>query len=260
MNTLSIVIPVYNEEKRISKTIKALSKGFSFYGVKLDEVIFVNDGSTDKTRVLIKNAQSKLSKPLKAKISLISYRINRGKGYAVRKGMLASKSDYTLFFDADISTPISEFKKFLPFIRKNLPVIIGTRKNGESTVKIHQPKYREYLGRGFTLLANIILNTWVTDFTCGFKVFSCEAKGKIFSQSRINRWGYDAEALFLARKFGFPIQEKAVSWSNDNETKVDLLKDLPRSLVELFQIRVNWLRIILSERVEFLVQLASARA
>jgi len=234
MKTLSFVIPVFNEEKRIKKTIKALKKGFSFSGLKLKEIIFVDDGSTDKTKSIIQKSLGK-----KAKI--ISYQLNRGKGFAVRTGMLASTADYTLFFDADMATPLSEFKKFLPFLEQGIPVIIGTRKNGQSTVIKHQPKYREILGKAFTLLANIILNTWVTDFTCGFKAFSYQAKEDIFSQSKIDRWGYDAEILFLAKQMNFAIAEKAVLWSDDHRTKVNLVKDLPRTLTELFQIRLNHL-------------------
>ncbi len=239
MKTLSFVIPVYNEEKRIGKTIKALQKGFNFNGLKLKEVIFVDDGSTDQTKFTLEKAVFDLRKSLKAEIKIISYKKNKGKGFAVKTGMLASSADYTLLFDADMATPLNELSKFLPLIEKRVPVIIGTRKNGESTVKKPQPLYRQILGRGFTLLSNLTLNTWVTDFTCGFKAFSKEAKGEIFSKSTINRWGYDAEILFLAKKFGFEIQEKAVFWYDDKDSRVNLLKDLPQTFGELIKIRIN---------------------
>jgi len=241
MNSLNFVIPVFNEEMRISKTIKALKKGFSFSGIKLEKIIFVDDGSTDKTTFLIKKARPSLEKVLGAQVKIISYKKNKGKGNAIRVGMLASDSDYTLFFDADMATPLSEFEKFLPFVKKGAPVIIGTRKNGKSTVRVHQPKYREVLGKGFTFLSNIILNTWVTDFTCGFKAFSREAKNEIFSKATIDRWGYDAEIMFLSRKLGYKIQERAVLWYDDNRTKVNLAKDLPNTFFELIRIRVNCL-------------------
>jgi dolichyl-phosphate beta-glucosyltransferase len=243
MNTLSLVIPVYNEEKRLPKTFKALKKGFGFRGIKLEAVIFVDDGSTDQTACLIKSEKERLEKALKAKIKLISFKVNKGKGAAVRAGMLASRADYTLFFDADMATPLTEFKKFLPFIEKGVPVIIGTRKNGESTVQVPQPWYRRVLGKGFTYLTNIVLNTWVTDFTCGFKAFSREAKNEVFARAMIDRWGYDAEILFLARKLGLEIKEKAVLWYDDRESRVRLVKDLPRTLKELIQIRLNHWRL-----------------
>lgn len=239
MKTLSFVIPVYNEEKRLEKTLQALGKGFDFNGINLKEIIFVNDGSTDKTVSMLKAECKKLEKATEARVNIISYQPNKGKGHAIRTGMLASTSDYTLFFDADMATPLSEFKKFIPFIKQGKPVIIGTRKNGESTVVKHQPFYRENMGKVFTLLANIILNTWVTDFTCGFKAFSYQAKEDIFQKSRVNGWGYDAEILFLAKKLGYEITEKAVVWSDDSRTRVNLIKDTVQSFKELIQIRLT---------------------
>lgn len=246
MKTLTFVIPVYNEEKRIGKTFKALLGGFSFAGLKLEKVIFVDDGSKDETKQEIKNQKLKIEKRLKAKIKIISYSKNRGKGYAIKQGMLASKSDYTLMFDADMSTSLSQLRKFLPFIKKDVDVIIGTRKNGQSTVVKHQPLYRELLGRGFTLLSNIILDTWVTDFTCGFKAFSKFAKNRIFANTIIDRWSYDAEIIYLAKKMNFPLQEKAVVWKNDPRTKVNLLKDLPETLADLIKIRFHDYNLLIS--------------
>lgn len=237
MKTLSFVIPVYNEEKRIGETIKALKKEYFFSGIKLEQIIFVNDGSTDKTLKLISSQKKEIESASKIQLIIVSYKHNKGKGYAVKQGMLRSKSDYTLLFDADISTPIREFKKFIPYINRDIDVIIGTRKNGKSTVLKRQPRYRELLGRGFTLLSNITLNTWVTDFTCGFKAFSKKAKDDIFPKSIINRWGYDAEVIFLARKLNYSIREQAVTWKNDDHTKVNLLIDLPKTFYELFKIR-----------------------
>ncbi len=237
--TLTFVIPVYNEETRLSKTFKALLKGISFAGIKLEKIIFVDDGSIDNTLEQIKKHKSQIQKKTKAGIKIISYKGNKGKGYAVKKGMLASNSAYTLLFDADMSTPITEFKKFLPYMRKNVPVIIGTRKNGESTVIRPQPLYRQLLGRGFTLLSNLILNTKVTDFTCGFKAFSKIAKNEIFSYSRIKRWGYDSEIIFLATKMGLEIKEKAVKWSDVKKSKVNVFHDVFGSFKELIEIRIN---------------------
>lgn len=239
MKSLSFVIPVYNEEERLEKTFTALAKGFSFDGMKLEKVIFVNDGSTDKTLAILKKNKKQLETALNADIKIVSYGANRGKGYAVRSGLIASNSDYTLFFDADMSTPLAEFAKFMPFIKEGYDVVVGTRKNGHSTIIKHQPFIREMLGRCFTLLSQIILNTWITDFTCGFKLFSRKAKNAICERASIDRWGYDAELIFLARKLGFPMKEKAVLWANDERTKVNLFKALPQTLSELFLIRWN---------------------
>lgn len=239
MKTISFVIPVYNEEKRIGNTIKALMGGVYFAGLKLEKVIFVDDGSTDATRSIIKASKSKIEKKHKIKVETVGYEVNRGKGYAIKTGMKASNSDYTLMFDADMSTSLDELKKFLPYFGKGIDVIIGTRKNGHSTVVRHQPLYRELLGRGFTLLSNMILNTWVTDFTCGFKAFSRQAKDRIFENTIVDRWSYDSEIIYLAYNLKFNIKEVAVVWKNDPGTKVNLLKDLPETLSDLFRIRFN---------------------
>src|SRR5581483_3046835 len=167
--TISFVIPIYNEEKRLPKTFKALGKlslqkGPTSLGASLGagqvikEIIFVNDGSKDRSKTKIQTFKLNKTLPIK----LISYKHNRGKGYAVRTGLKQSTADYTLVFDADMSTPLSELIKFVPFIKREIDVIIGTRKNGHSTVIVHQPKIRELLGRGFTTLANIVLSLEVT--------------------------------------------------------------------------------------------------
>ncbi len=244
--TISIVIPVYNESLRLYKTFHALETLCLPSVLKLEEIIFVDDGSTDNSKVNIQKvcrssakAKGQIEQKTKAKVTLISYPVNKGKGYAVRQGMLASKSEYTIFFDADISTPLFELNKFLPAMKKNTPVIIGTRKNGTSTVVVHQPLYRELLGHVFTLLSKIILNTWVTDFTCGFKAISKPAKNAIFPQTVIDRWGYDAEICFLAKKLKFTVQEIPVVWSNDAASRVQIINDSLRTFLELIQIRSN---------------------
>jgi dolichyl-phosphate beta-glucosyltransferase len=197
MITVSFIIPVYNEEKRLGKTFTALKIVRVPCGIRLTEVIFVNDGSTDTTASLIKEF-SKHDK----RVRVISYTPNQGKGYAVRQGMLAATGDYALFFDADMSTPLSQIKKFLPYMKNHTDVIIGTRKKGSSTVIRHQPLYRELLGKCFTRLTQFVLQVDVTDFTCGFKAFSQSARLAIFPCSIINGWGYDVEILLLAKKMG----------------------------------------------------------
>jgi dolichyl-phosphate beta-glucosyltransferase len=235
---LTLVIPVFNETERIEKTFHGLKKGITFHGINGLEIIFVNDGSTDKTHRII-SSWIKTKRAKNITYRLLSYKNNRGKGHAVKRGMLASQGDYTLIMDADMSTPLIELKKLLPFMEKGFDVVVGTRKNGHSTVVKHQPLYREILGKGFTFLSNIILNTWITDFTCGFKLFSKQAVKDIFPRSQVEHWGYDAELLFLARKLGYPIKEVAVVWSNDERTKVNLLQALPQTLMELMTIRLN---------------------
>lgn len=237
MITINFVIPVYNEEKRLTKTFEALEGLQLPCGLQLEKIIFVNDGSTDNTLRSIRKAIPAIEKKLKVKGEVISYTQNKGKGFAIRTGMLASSSDYTIFFDADMSTPLSQIEKLIPVMKKGTHVIIGTRKNGKSTVIDHQPFYRESLGKMFTLFTNTVLGTHFTDFTCGFKAISAQAKNDIFKRTKINRWSYDAEVLFLTKTLGYSYKEIPVTWSNDVNSKVRLFVDMPRSLFELMSIR-----------------------
>lgn len=229
--TLSVVIPVYNEEQRLPKTFAGLEyflRPHPFSGV---EVIFVDDGSRDKTAELIANFKFRYP------VQLVSYAENRGKGYAVREGMRAAQNDYALTLDADMSTGFLELQKMAPFMERGCPVIIGTRKASGASVTRRQSWHRQKMGEGYTLLANFMTGVWVSDFTCGFKCFAREAREKIFKAASIDRWSYDAEVLFLAKRFGFRICEAPVAWENDGDTRVRLGKDIIGSFVDLVKIR-----------------------
>lgn len=230
---LSVIIPLYNEQNRLNKLIKVYNflkqQRFNY------EVILINDGSHDKTLKRL----GKLSE--KFKFQLISYAKNRGKGFAIKTGMLAAKGKYLLFTDIDLSTPIEEFNKFYPFLKIE-HVIIGSRKTKGSNLEKRQGVLREGLGKGFTILSQITLDLQLSDFTCGFKCFSRKAARKIFSKQNIEGWGFDSEILFLAKKFGFKIKEIPVKWSNDPRTKVKFPQDIIRSLLDLYKIKYNLLR------------------
>lgn len=232
MKSISIIIPVFNEEKRLEKTFKALKALSLPRGLRLEEVIFVDDGSTDKTFSMLGEFRRTQNLP----ITMVSYKQNKGKGYAVKKGISEARGDFALLFDADISTDLSELSKFMKHIKNGEDVIIGTRKNGYSTIVKRQPLIRELMGRVFTIFTQIALSMKVTDFTCGFKLFSKKAYKQIFKTCQINGWGYDAEILFLASKHNFTIREVSVIWSNDNATKVVLYKAIPKSIYEILKI------------------------
>jgi dolichyl-phosphate beta-glucosyltransferase len=229
---LSIVIPVYNEEKRVEKAVKALDKYLTSQEF-LTEVIFVDDGSVDETVETIKKLGPNFN------YRILRYKPNRGKGYAIKQGMLSAGGRYLLFMDVDMSTPIEEFDKFRPLIKENSHVLIGTRKTKGAQIKKRQKLFRQKLGEVFTLLSNTFIVNGVTDFTCGFKLFSREAGKKVFTKQKIERWGFDSEILFLANKHGYNIEEIPVTWTNDERTKVNLLKDVTRSLSDLVRIRLN---------------------
>lgn len=227
---ITFLIPVYNEEKRVSKAIKALEAYLRKTSFE-DEVIFVDDGSTDGTIVKIKSLKPKF------KYKIISYNPNHGKGSAIKTGMLAANGDYILFFDVDMSTPLNEFNKFLPQLNPKV-VLIGNRKGDGASIIKHQPFIREKMGQVFTLLARFIIATEVTDFTCGFKCFPKKIAKQVFSKARVERWSYDAEILFLTRKFKYKIQQIPVKWRDDPKTRVVLFKDSLQSFTDLLKIRV----------------------
>jgi dolichyl-phosphate beta-glucosyltransferase len=232
---LSVVIPVFNEEARLARALEALN--IFRAGLDLEaEVIFVDDGSTDRTAEMLAAAAARFA------FRLLSYRPNRGKGYALKQGILQASEDYVLFLDADMSTPLTELAKFREAMSRGVPVIIGSRKAAGSRVLKSQPLLRRKLGEGFSFLSSLLLVPGITDFTCGFKVFRRDAARRIFGAQRIERWGFDTEILFLARRYGYVIQEIPVSWANDERTKVRLLEDVARSFTDLLRIRFNALR------------------
>ena len=220
---LSVVIPAYNEVKRISGALAICKKWQQrFPGW---EFIFVNDGSTDETAKAITG------------FKVISYQANKGKGYALKMGVAKATKPLVLICDIDFSTPLKELGLLYPFILNGADVAIGSRKVTGAKVLKHQSPIREWLGKQFTNLSKLWLGLTVSDVTCGFKLFKTPAAKKLFAASRISRWGYDAEILFLAKKFNFKVADAPVTWTNDERTKVNMARDVFNSLCDLFLIR-----------------------
>lgn len=230
---LSIIIPLFNESKRIHNLQTVLEylnrKKIS------SEIIVVNDGSTDDSLKKLEGFKHD------SKLKIISYSVNKGKGYAIKEGVLKAQGEFILFTDIDLSTPINELDNFLT-LTDFYEVIIATRKMSGSKVLTRQLPLRESLGKVFTLLSQLVLGLNVSDFTCGFKLFSRKAGKEIFSKLTINRWGFDSEILFIAKKMGYKIKEVGVSWKNDPLTKVKFPQDAIKSLAELIKIRINDLK------------------
>lgn len=230
---LSVIIPLYNEESRLSNLVtihKYLnSRKFSW------QIILINDGSKDKTN---KTAKKILKSHALKNTQLISYSKNMGKGFAIKTGMLIATGKYRLFTDIDLSTSIDEFNKFLPHLEK-FGVVLGSRKMHQSRVIVHQSRLREKMGKGFTKLSQLVLQLNTSDFTCGFKCFSENAAEKIFEKQTISRWGFDSEILFLAKKFKIKVKEIPVKWSNNPHSRVKFPEDIITSLTDLIRIRFN---------------------
>lgn len=230
---LSVIVPCYNEEHRFEE-------GFNHYYSYLSkqkypwELIFVDDGSKDQTLALMKSK----SKDLK-NIKIISYTKNRGKGYAIVQGVKNAKGKYVLFCDLDHSVPVQTIDSFFQFFKKDHPVVIGSRRVKRSKLIVRQHPLREFLGRGFTLLVNILICRGVKDATCGFKAFENSAARKIFNKITIYGWAFDAEILYICKKLDIKFAQAPVNWTDIKGSKVSLKKDIIQSLFGLVKIRIN---------------------
>ena len=234
---LSIVIPAYNEEFRLPKTLEAI---FAWLGSRPSaaEVIVVDDGSTDRTREIVAALQEK-----HPSLRLVPNGQNRGKGYSVRHGMLEARGEITLFSDADLSTPIEEADKLLAAMRDGgYDAAIGSRAMDRSLIEVHQSAGREQAGILFNRLVRWIVGIEFSDTQCGFKAFRRERCRIIFEQQRVDRFGFDPEILFLAKRHGLGVAEVPVRWRHDSATKVNVVADGIEMFVELLGIRWNALR------------------
>lgn len=229
--SLSVVIPVYNEKRRLANTFQAVVQALSDWPF-IKEVFFVDDGSTDDTLKLLRE----FSVGKEAVVKIISYKPNRGKGYAVRKGMLAFSSDYCLMIDADMSTSFSELNKAVSLMKNKCPLIIGTRKNKGAVLLKKQPWYRQKMGEAYALIACLVTGLKIKDFGCGYKIFSKEMASLLFSKAFVDRWIFDTEILYLAKKNNISICEIGVNWSNDEDTRVSIGKDIFQCLKDLLLI------------------------
>jgi len=228
--SISIVIPAYNEEKRIGLSLIQITKYMDENKYNY-EIIIVDDNSTDNTLKIIKNFKSD-------KIKIIKNIVNRGKGYSVKKGILNSKHPFVLFSDADLATPIEELKKFMELIAK-YDIVIASRNLKGSYIKVKQPFYRKFLGKSFPLLVNLIVLNKFEDTQCGFKLFKTNVAKKIVSLQTFDGFSFDVEILFIALKLGFKIKEEPVTWINKDGSKVKLIGDTFKMFFDLFKIRFN---------------------
>ena len=219
---LSVVIPAYNEEKRIQTGLADVLAylGKQGYGW---EVVVVDDGSLDRTADLVEEAAKD-----HPGLRLVKLQRNQGKGAAVRAGMLASKGDVVVFSDADGSTSLTEMERFWPLFGQGFDVIIGSRAVNRALIKVRQPWYRESMGKIFNVLVRSLGLSGFKDTQCGFKAFSRRAVEGIFPRMRVSRFGFDVEALVIARNLGYRVAELPVSWVNSPEAKVNPMTDAPR--------------------------------
>lgn len=230
--TYSIILPAYNESARITATLDKILAHATERGWNV-EVIVVNDGSSDTTAEIVLEYAKK-----HATLRLLENPGNRGKGFSVRNGMLHAKGDVLLFSDADLSSPIEEADKLFAAIVEGADIAIGSRWIDSRLQIRRQPLYRRLFGRIFNLALRLVLGLQFKDTQCGFKAFTRRSAQAIFPQQKIERWGFDPELLYLARKFGFTVSEVPVAWSHREGTRIHPLRDGIRMFGEL--LRVRW--------------------
>lgn len=229
---LSIIVPAYNEEKRLPKTLEDVDKYLSRQSYDY-EILVVNDGSKDKTADAVENLRLKI-----ANLKLIDNKENNGKGFVVRQGILEARGEYRLFTDADNSTSVEQIEKMWPEFQKGTDLVIGSRDIKGAVLDPPQPWLRQaILGEGFKLFRKLVIGLWkVEDTQCGFKCFTKRAAEDIFPKCKIDRFAFDAEILVIAKKLGYQIKEIPVHWKNDPESKVKF-KSILKMAMDLFKIR-----------------------
>jgi glycosyltransferase involved in cell wall biosynthesis len=233
---LSILIPAYNESARIENALERVLNCVQDRGWDA-EILVVDDGSTDDTVAIIGRWMEKHDR-----LHLIRNPGNRGKGYSVRNGMLQAAGDLVIFTDADLSAPIEEAELLISAIENGVDVAIGSRWLDKQKQTITQPLYRRFFGRCFNWVTRKVMGLPYRDTQCGFKAFRREAAQTIFRLQTIERWGFDPEILFIARKLRYKIVEVPVTWGHDERSRISYLKDGMKMLSEMAEIRTNSVR------------------
>ena len=229
--TYSIVIPAYNEGARIRATLERVLAHMQRHGWDA-EVLVVNDGSTDDTVQIVQSFAAQ-----NPALRLLENPGNRGKGYSVRNGVLHASGEVVLFTDADLSSPIEEADKLFAALASGADVAIGSRWLRAELQTQRQPLHRQLFGRIFNLALRIILGLRYRDTQCGFKAFTRRAAQSIFPLQHIERWGFDPEILYLARMFGYRVEEIPVQWAHREGTRISPLRDGIRMFFEMLRIR-----------------------
>lgn len=231
---VSIIIPAYNEEKRVGDSLAKIAGYFSNRDETI-EIIVVDDGSTDGTPDVVRRMSEKYGY-----IRCLRNEGNMGKGFSIKRGMLDAKGQLALFSDADLSTPIEEYEKLKEaMVSENADVVIASRALPGSTKPVRQGFLRESMGKIFGLFVKLILGLHLSETQCGFKMFTKKAAREVFHWQTIFGFGFDPEILFIAKKRGFKIAEVPVVWINDFDSKLNPVADSIKMFLELLKIRVK---------------------
>jgi dolichyl-phosphate beta-glucosyltransferase len=236
--TLSVVVPVYNEARRLPILFEVLEgeaeRQARLAGLDLVEVVVVDDGSTDETPRLLEAREAH-----DAQLRLIRFDRNRGKGAAVRAGVLSVESEFALVTDVDLSTPVSELTPLAAALFEGNDLAIGSRSLPASRVLVHQPAHRELMGKTFNLLLRLLTGLPFHDTQCGFKLFRLPETRALFELQRVDGFAFDAELCVTASRLGLRVAEVPVAWIDNRATKVKLLRSSSRMALDL--LRIAWL-------------------
>lgn len=229
---LTVVVPAYNEEARLPRTLDRI-RDYLDKAHPSSEIVVVDDGSSDRTAKVVRSLEAKIPE-----VRLVLNERNRGKGYSVRAGMLAARGEVSLFTDADLSAPIEEVEKLLVALR-SADIAIGSRALDRSLIQVHESRPRELAGVLFNLIVRGTTGLPFKDTQCGFKAFRTDRTRVIFQEQTIEGFGFDPEILFLALRRGLRVVEVPVLWAHDSRTKVHMTRDSLRMFAALWQIRWN---------------------
>lgn len=233
---LSVIIPAFNEERRIGKTLDHIRDYLTEKNINY-ELIVVDDCSTDNTPQIVRQLMTE-----DEHVIMLRNGRNRGKGYSIKRGMLNAKGDYLLYTDADLSTPVEEFDKFTEWLDKGYDIIIGSRVIKGANILIPQPPYRILMGVVFRTFRRLLMLYHIFDTQCGFKCYRREVAYEIFPRQRIKGFTFDVEILYIADKYNYRIKEVPIRWLDDTDSRVHPIKDSIKMLAGLLMIKWNSLR------------------
>lgn len=233
MVELSVIIPAYNEESRLPQTLAHVHNYLKQRGRSF-EIIVVDDGSHDHTAELV--IEYGKANP---EVKLVSYQPNRGKGYAVRKGMLAAEGECMLIDDADGSSPIEEVERLEEAIKAGADVAVGSRAKPDESRKVEALLHRKFIGNTFNAIVQGLLLPGIYDTQCGFKLFKRKAARDIFSVNKIDGFAFDVETLYIAKIRSYKITEIAINWANMEGSKVNVFVDSPKMFLEVLKIAIS---------------------